>query len=138
MRCSQSIALSVQDRNNGVRSTDQRIGWVSKQKNWVAGLRHRTFEITQRNLRKMLFVQFLADTPAVAFMLLLAVLLILVPVASLLYSRRKSGRREGPEAPSASPPSRPFLGTQLDLAILLIAVSFIAGVASWAYKAYFE
>lgn len=84
----------------------------------------------------MSFVHFLMDTPVVAFMLLLALLVTVVPIVAGLLSRKKSGH---PEANTAvkEPPARPFLGTQMDIAILIFGLLMLLAVIGWVKKTFF-
>ena len=102
----------------------------------------------------MHFIQFLIDTPSVAFMLLLALLVTGVPLIAGFLSRRTRGNpsqistlgklsRETREkssqisAPVNEPPGTRFLGIQMDIAILIVALLLLMGVIDWVRKAVF-
>jgi hypothetical protein len=84
----------------------------------------------------MTFIQFLIDTPVVAFMLLLVLLVTVVPVAAALWSR-KFGKPDKAEAVVKEPQGTRFMGTQMDLAILLVGLLLLLGIISWVVKTFF-
>lgn len=85
----------------------------------------------------MNFVQFLIDTPVVSFLLLLGLLVTVVPVVAAVLSRKKSKHPVVPGMPMKTPPSTRFLGTQMDLAILILGLLLLLGVITWVRKNFF-
>jgi len=85
---------------------------------------------------QMTFIQFLIDTPVVAFMLLLALLLSVVPAATLLF-RKKPGQSDVVNTPVKKPPTTRFLGTQMDIAILIFGLLMLLAVIGWVKKTFF-
>jgi hypothetical protein len=77
----------------------------------------------------MEFIQFLMGNPVVAFMVLLVSLVTVVPAGAALYRRRypKPPVDEAKLAKSNLKPVR-FLGTQMDLAILILGVLLLLAV----------
>lgn len=82
----------------------------------------------------MIFIQFLIDTPVVAFLLLLGLLVTLGPVLAGLFPRKKSGPADTPEKKL---PTTRFLGTQMDMAILIFGLFLLLGVIGWVHKTFF-
>lgn len=60
----------------------------------------------------MAFVQFLIDTPVVAFMLLLVLLVTIVPIVAALLFRKKPMSSDDFSTPLKEPPTTRFLGIQ--------------------------
>jgi len=85
----------------------------------------------------MSFVHFLVEAPVVAFMLLLALLVTVVPIVAGLLSRKKSGQSDGVSPPLKEPPTTRFLGTQMDIAILIFGLLLLLGVIGWVKKTFF-
>jgi hypothetical protein len=76
----------------------------------------------------MEFIQFLMGNPVVAFMVLLVSLVTVVPAGAALYRRRyPKPVDEAKLAKSNLKPVR-FLGTQMDLAILILGVLLLLAV----------
>lgn len=86
----------------------------------------------------MSFVHFLMETPVVAFMLLLVLLVTVVPIVAGLLSRKKSGHPDEVSTPVKEPPTTRFLGTQMDIAILIFGLVLLLGVIGWIRKTFFE
>jgi hypothetical protein len=86
----------------------------------------------------MSFVHFLMETPVVALMLLLALLVTVVPIVAGLLSRKKSGQSDEVSTPVKEPPTTRFLGTQMDIAISIFGLLMLLGVIGWIRKAFFE
>jgi hypothetical protein len=84
-----------------------------------------------------IFIQFLHDTPAVAFMLLLALLVTVVPVLAAIISRKKTGHADDANALGRDPPPSRFLGTQMDIAVLIFGLLLLLGVIGWVHKTFF-
>ena len=88
----------------------------------------------------MTLIQFLIDTPVVAFLLLLGLLVTVVPMVAAVFSRKKSGRSDSPGAPvmpEKPPANTRFLGTQMDLAVLILGLFLLLSVIGWARKNFF-
>jgi len=88
----------------------------------------------------MCFIQFLIDTPVVAFLLLLGLLVTVVPVVAAVFSRKKSVHSDSPgvaPTPAKAPSNTRFLGTQMDIAILIFGLLLLLGVIGWARKNFF-
>ncbi len=85
----------------------------------------------------MTFIQFLIDTPVVAFMLLLVLLVTVVPAATLLF-RKKFRHPDEASTLVKEPPATRFLGTQMDIAILIFGLVLLLGVIGWIRKTFFE
>jgi hypothetical protein len=85
----------------------------------------------------MTFIQFLIDTPVVAFLLLLGLLVTVVPVVVALLSRRKSGHPDDVSTPANGPPTPRFLGTQMDIAILIFGLLMLLALIGWVHKTFF-
>jgi len=83
----------------------------------------------------MLLVHFLIDTPVVAFLLLLGLLVTVVPIASVLLSRRKP--KHPVSTPGKEPPTTRFLGIQMDIILLIFGLLLLFGVIAWLKKAFF-
>jgi hypothetical protein len=79
----------------------------------------------------MLFIQFVKDVPAVAFMLLLGLLLIIVCIASILLEHRKKGHPDTVNMHQESSQNSRFLGTQVDLAIVIVGLLLLLLLAAW-------
>lgn len=86
----------------------------------------------------MSFVHFLIETPVVALFVLLALLLTVAPIVSGLLSRRKAARSDPVNAPPKGPANSRFLGTQMDLAILIFGLLLLLALAAWVHKTYFQ
>lgn len=86
----------------------------------------------------MSFVHFLMETPVVAFMLLLALLVTVAPIVAGLLSRKKSGQPDEAGTSVKEPPTTRFLGTQMDIAILIFGLVLLLGVIGWIHKTFFE
>ena len=86
----------------------------------------------------MSFVHFLMEEPVVALFLLLALLLTVVPILAGFLSRRKKTRSDTVDAPPKELPSSRFLGTQMDLAILIFGLLLLLAMAAWVYKTFFQ
>lgn len=86
----------------------------------------------------MEFLRFLVDTPAVAFLLLLVLLITVGPIVALLLSRRKAVHSDSVDVAVREPPTTRFLGTQLDLAILVLAFLVLLAFGGWLYKVVLE
>jgi hypothetical protein len=69
-------------------------------------------------------------------MLLLVLLVTLVPVVAALWSR-KFGKPGGAGAVIKEPQGTRFMGTQMDLAILLAGLVLLLGIVGWVVKAFF-
>ena len=76
----------------------------------------------------MTFIHFLADNPAIAGLVLLALLVTVVPACIAIY-QRKHGNANGDR--KVEPRASRFLGTQMDVAILVIGVLVLLTLASW-------
>lgn len=85
----------------------------------------------------MSFVHFLMETPVVAFMLLLVLLVTVLPIIADLLSRNKSGQSDGVSTLLREPPTTRFLGTQMDIAILIFGLLLLLGVIGWVKKTFF-
>jgi uncharacterized SAM-binding protein YcdF (DUF218 family) len=86
----------------------------------------------------MSFVHFLIETPVVALLLLLALLLTVVPIVAGLLSRRKTTRSDPTGSPPQELPATRFLGTQMDLAILIFGLLLLLALAAWVYETFFQ
>lgn len=86
----------------------------------------------------MSFVHFLIQTPVVALFLLLALLLTVVPIVAALLSRRKRAHSDPTSAPQQEPLNTRFMGTQMDLAILMFGLLLLMALAAWVYKTFFR
>lgn len=90
----------------------------------------------------MSFIHFLMDTPVAAFLLLLALLVtvvpILAPIAAALLFRKKKAAADTANVPVKAPPNTQFLGTQMDIAILLFALFLLLGLVGWVYRTFFQ
>lgn len=79
----------------------------------------------------MEFIQFLMGNPVVAFMVLLVLLITVVPVCAALYRRRYAKPPVDEEKLARGsvkvPPVR-FLGTQMDLAILIFGLLLLLAI----------
>ena len=84
----------------------------------------------------MTFMRFLIDTPVVAFMLLLVLLVTVVPVVAALWSS-KFGKPGEAKAAAKEPQGTRFMGTQMDFAILLVGLVLLLGIVGWVVKAFF-
>ncbi len=71
------------------------------------------------------------DEPVVAFLLLLVLLLIAAYIASIWLERRKKAHPETVNAHSESFQNSRFLGTQVDLAILIVGLLLLLMLAAW-------
>lgn len=87
----------------------------------------------------MTFIQFLIDTPVVAFLLLLVLLVTIVPLATLFVRKqpKRPGHPDEVRAPVKEPPTTRFLGTQMDMAILIFGLLMLLGVIGWVKKIFF-
>jgi hypothetical protein len=86
----------------------------------------------------MSFVHFLMEDPVVALFLLLALLITVVPIVAGLLSRRKDARSDTVDALPKELPSSRFLGTQMELAILIFGLLLLLALAPWVYKTFFQ
>jgi hypothetical protein len=86
----------------------------------------------------VLVVHFLIDTPVVAFLLLLALLVTVGPIVTVLLSRKKTAHPDTADAPVKKPQNTRFLGTQPDLVILIFGLLLLLALAGWVYKTFFE
>jgi hypothetical protein len=85
----------------------------------------------------MTVLRFLLDTPVVAFMLLLVLLVTVVPIAGALLSRNRSRHHDEPSMLVKEPPTTRFLGIHMDIAILILGLLLLLGVIGWIHKTYF-
>lgn len=79
----------------------------------------------------MLFIQFVMDEPVVASLLLLVLLLVGAVIASIWQDRRKKAHPDAANVPQPSSQNSRFLGTQVDLAILLVGLLLLAFFVAW-------
>jgi amino acid transporter len=82
-------------------------------------------------------LRFLIDTPVVAFMLLLVLLVTIVPIVGALLSRNRSRHPDHLSTLMKEPPTTRFLGVQMDIAILILGLLLLLGVIGWIHKTYF-
>ncbi len=90
----------------------------------------------------MSFIHFLMESPVVAFMLLLVLLVTVVPIlapiaAAVLFRKNKAAVDDASE-PVKAPSNTRFLGTQMDIAILIFVLFLLLGLVSWVYKTFFH
>jgi len=85
----------------------------------------------------MIVLRFLIDTPVVAFMLLLALLVTVVPIVGALLSRNRSRHPDDLSMLVKEPPTTRFLGIQMDIAILILGLLLLLSVIGWIHKTYF-
>lgn len=85
----------------------------------------------------MSFVHFLNDTPVVAFLLLLGLLVTIVSVVTGWLSHRKTARSDTADALAKESPTTRFLGTQMDIAILIFVLFLLLGLVGWLHKTFF-
>jgi hypothetical protein len=85
----------------------------------------------------MIFIRFLIDTPVVALLLLLVLLIIVAPIVAGLLSRRKPGDQGDANTLVQEPPTTRFLGTQMDIAILIFGLLLLLGAIGWVKKSFF-
>jgi Na+-transporting methylmalonyl-CoA/oxaloacetate decarboxylase gamma subunit len=88
----------------------------------------------------MKFVNFLIDNPVMAWLAFLALLVTLVPAASWLF-RRIFPHEEKTDKPAKTVESEDnsvrFLGTQLDIAILILGLLIIMTLIGWICQIFF-
>jgi len=72
------------------------------------------------------FVSFLVGNPVVALLTLLVLLVTVVPAGAALYRRYRPGAALDAELPQPKPVR--FMGTQMDLAILIFGVLLLLAV----------
>jgi hypothetical protein len=85
----------------------------------------------------MEIIHVLIDTPVVAFLLLLGLLVTVVLLVAGLFSRRKARKSDAAVLPAPEPGTSRFLGTQMDLGILLFGLVLLLGVIGWLKKVFF-
>jgi hypothetical protein len=85
----------------------------------------------------MTLIQFLIDTPVVAFLLLLGLLVTVVPLVMGLMSRKKPENPDNVGGPMKEPPTTRFLGTQMDIAILIFGIFLLLALIGWIRKTFF-
>ncbi len=83
----------------------------------------------------MNFIHFLRDNPAMAFLLLLGLLIVSSPFLGMLCRGKKSGRKVKGRV-EKEPPTTRFMGTQMDLAILFFGLLMLLAVIAWVIKAF--
>ena len=76
------------------------------------------------------------NTPVVAFLLLLVLLVTIVPVVTRWLSRRKTAHSE--TVSTKEPPTTRFLGIQMDIVILIFGLFLMLGVIGWIHKTFFR
>ena len=81
----------------------------------------------------MAVIQYLMDTPAVSLVVLLLVLAITVP-----FLRRKRPDLTGDMGGEKERPTTRFLGTQMDVILLLFAAAVLLALAGPLYNAVFK
>jgi uncharacterized iron-regulated membrane protein len=81
------------------------------------------------------FVRFLVETPVAAILLLLVLLITIVPFVAGWLSRKKAARSGSANAPPKELAHKPFLGTQLDLAILILGFLLVLVLIERIYAA---
>ena len=86
----------------------------------------------------MFFFHFLMNTPVVAFLLLLVLLVTIVPVVTRWLSRRKTAHSETVSTPAKEPPTTRFVGIQMDIAILIFGLFLVLGLIGWIHKTFFR
>lgn len=86
----------------------------------------------------MIVLRFLIDTPVVAFMLLLVLLVTIVPIVGVLLCRNRSRHPDALSTLMKEPPTTRLLGVQMDIAILILGLLLLLGVIGWIHKRYFE
>jgi hypothetical protein len=74
----------------------------------------------------MLYIDFLKGNPVVAFMLLLVLLITVVPAGAALYRKYHPSTHSAEKLPEVKPVR--FLGTQLDLAILIFGTLILLAI----------
>jgi hypothetical protein len=82
----------------------------------------------------MSFIHFIIDTPVVALLALLALLVIVGSLVARLASRGKRSRSNSVDAPQTRLQISRFPGIQLDLAILMLGLLLLLGLAGWVWK----
>lgn len=84
----------------------------------------------------MIYAHLLMD-PVVALLVLVVLLVTVVPLVMGWFSRRKARHSETVKTVAKDPPTTRFLGTQLDLAILLIGLLLLLALVGWVRKTFF-
>lgn len=82
----------------------------------------------------MMFIHFLEDNPVIVWFIVLALLITVVPAAAALYRR---ARRIPAKSATVEPRESRFLGTQMDLAILVVGLLTVAAIVSWLVGIFF-
>jgi hypothetical protein len=85
----------------------------------------------------MIVLRFLIDTPVVAFILLLVLLVTVVPIVWALLPRNRSTHPDHLSMLVKEPPTTRFLGVQMDIAVLILGLFLLLGVLGWMHKTYF-
>ncbi len=86
----------------------------------------------------MELLNFLKDDPVIAWFSFLALLLIVVSVASVLW-RRMAGRSQVDVAKQPAQVTKPTrFGNQTELVVLLLGLVLLLGVIGWIRSTFFE
>lgn len=85
----------------------------------------------------MTFIQFLIDTPIIAFLLLLAMLVTIVPITASLLFRNKPGHPDEISIPMKKSSPICFQGTQMDIAILIFGLLLLYEAINLIHKEFF-
>ena len=86
----------------------------------------------------MSLVHFLMETPLAALLLLLVLLVTVVPIVMSWLTHWKTARFETDDATPKEPPTSRFLGTRMDLAILIFGLLLLFALAAWAHRTFFS
>ncbi len=86
----------------------------------------------------MELLNFLLDDPVIAWFAFLALMLIVVPVASVLW-RRMTGRSQADVAKQPAQVTKPTrFGNQTELVVLFLGLMLLLGVIGWIRSTFFE
>jgi uncharacterized iron-regulated membrane protein len=82
------------------------------------------------------YLRMFSDDPVLIALVALVLFIIVVPIIAGWIEWRRRKRNGDALAQPADPPATRFLGTQLDLALLVMGALLLVGVATWLYKAF--
>lgn len=79
----------------------------------------------------MMFIQFLKENPIIDGFIFLIFLITVVPAVAAIYRRVRPAAVKAQAAQQKRPTESRFLGTQMDLAILVVGLLVLGVLISW-------
>jgi hypothetical protein len=84
-----------------------------------------------------MFIDFLKDNPVIDWFIFLVLLITVVPAGMAIYRRYRPPSDTKQAAAIREPRESRFLGTQMDLAILVLGLLLLLGLIDWLKGLFF-